>query len=270
MGSLPKKWQQFFHKFFSGYYKLLLLLLTLLFIFRPAKHEFVHLAVWQLLLTATVLSAIFNCNHKRPVKIFVSALAVPTVILCWANLWHPSGPIFVGNIAFIIIFMTACSTSVVFDVLLRARVTLETLRGVICAYLMVAFLFCYIYYLIEFIAPNSFQLISRESIFSYAEYISEFLYFSFGILLTMGLGDITPLTDMSQTFVIIEGMIGQFYVAILVARIVSVYAFYSDRKLLNTIERDLQLKKRGLEALKEDSKLAPKEPPKESSPPPPK
>lgn len=239
-----KKCQQFFQNYFSGYYKTLLLLLTLLFIFRPSHHEFIHLAIWQLLLTATLLSAIFNCNHKRNVKMFVSSLAVPTVILCWANLWHPVGFVFIGNIIFIIIFMTVCSTSVLYDVLLRARVTLETLRGVICAYFMVAFLFSYIYYLMEFVSPDSFHLLNREEMFSYAEYLSEFLYFSFGILLTMGLGDITPLKDLAQTCVIIEGIIGQFYVAILVARIVSVYSFYSDRRLINTLERDLQLKKK--------------------------
>ncbi len=58
------------------------------------------------------------------------------------------------------------------------------------------------------------------------------MYFSFVTLLTIGYGDITPLQAISQTFVILEGIIGQFYIAILVARIVSVYSLMQDKELL--------------------------------------
>ncbi len=231
MINMFKKTRHFFQRLFSGYYNLLLILLSLLLIFRPHGADIVHLAIWQLLLTCTLLSAVFNANHPRKMKIFVSILSIPTVILCWANLVHPLGLVFIGNIAFIIIFMTICSASVISDVILRARVSVETLRGVVSAYFMVALLFAYIYYLIEFINPNSFLLPHLTTgIFSYAEDLSQLLYFSFITLLTIGYGDIVPTQVHSQTAVIIEGIIGQFYIAILVARIVSVYTYFIDLK----------------------------------------
>lgn len=240
-----KNVRHFFHRFFSGYYNLLLILITLLVIFRPYGAQIVHLAVWQLLLTCTLLSAIFNANHTRKVKILVTVLACPTVLLCWANLFHPVGIIFIGNIIFIVIFMTICSASVISNVVVRARVTLETLRGVVGAYFMVAILFAYIYYLIEFITPGSFLIPHQATnIFSYAEDLSELIYFSFITLLTIGYGDVVPLKSYSQTAVIIEGIIGQFYIAILVARIVSVYTFSADKKLLQTIQQEKGLKKK--------------------------
>ncbi len=68
------------------------------------------------------------------------------------------------------------------------------------------------------------------------------LYFSFVTLLTIGYGDITAVKDTAQTAVIMEGIIGQFYIAILVARIVSIYSFFSDKKLIRTFEKDLREK----------------------------
>jgi len=230
---------------FTGYYNFLLLFLTLLFIFRPHSHNVTHLAIWQLLLSVVLLSAIFNAHHNRAVKITITALAVPTILFCWLTLLHPSTIVFVGNTCLLILFLGICSTSIIYDVIVRSQVTLETLRGVVCAYFMVAFLFAYIYYLTEFLVPESFYLIHRETgAFSYAEYLAELLYFSFVTLLTVGFGDITPTQNAAQTAVVIEGIIGQFYVAILVARIVAVYVFSSDKRLLHTIEEDMGIRKK--------------------------
>ena len=46
-------------------------------------------------------------------------------------------------------------------------------------------------------------------------------YFSFTMLSTIGYGDITPLTIQARYMAVTEGIIGQFYLAILVARLVS-------------------------------------------------
>jgi voltage-gated potassium channel len=233
MGHLLKKAKNLF----AGYYNLLLLFLTALFVFRPYARSDLYLAGWKLLLTATLLTAIFNSKHSRAVRWVSSILAVPTVILCWLNLEHNMGPIFVANSACTILFLTIVTGSVLYDVVLRARVTLETLRGVICAYFMIAFVFAYVYYLIEFITPGTFRLATEGlSVFSYAQYISEMLYFSFVTLLTIGYGDIIALKDVGQTAAVLEGIIGQFYVAILVARLVSVYTFYGDKQLLKEFE----------------------------------
>jgi hypothetical protein len=58
------------------------------------------------------------------------------------------------------------------------------------------------------------------------------LYFSFVTLLTIGYGDIIPVNDIAQTAVVFEGMIGQFYVAILVARLVSLYSLSDQLRIL--------------------------------------
>ena len=52
---------------------------------------------------------------------------------------------------------------------------------------------------------------------------SHFVYFSFVTLASLGYGDITPKTEIAQRLAIIEVIMGQFYVAIVVAYLVSVF-----------------------------------------------
>jgi uncharacterized membrane protein len=51
----------------------------------------------------------------------------------------------------------------------------------------------------------------------------EALYFSFGAL-TNYYGDIIPVSNAARMLALTEGIIGMFYVAVLIARLVSLYA----------------------------------------------
>ena len=48
-------------------------------------------------------------------------------------------------------------------------------------------------------------------------------YFSLTTISTIGFGDITPLTLQARYAAVAEGIAGQFYLAILVARLVGLY-----------------------------------------------
>ena len=224
--------------FASGYYNLLLVCLFLLFIFRPYDRGPLYTSTWKFLLTVMLLSAIFNCNHGKKIKWTATLLAIPTITFSWLNMFHYQDLAVIGNCVFTIAFLLICTSSIIYDVVLKATVTFETLRGVICAYFMVAFVFASLYFLIEYLIPGSFKHIQREVPYTgLSNYMSEMLYFSFITLLTIGYGDITPLKDVGQTAVVIEGMIGQFYVAILVARLVAVYSLYSNKGRLSKVRK---------------------------------
>jgi hypothetical protein len=48
-------------------------------------------------------------------------------------------------------------------------------------------------------------------------------YFSYATLITVGYGDITPLSRVAKMLAILEGMTGMFYVVTLISRLVSMY-----------------------------------------------
>ncbi len=219
--------------FLKTYYNLLLICLVLLLIFRPYNQSIVYLAIWKVLLTGTILAAIFNCKRSPKIKITEIILAIPTITFCWLDIFIPHPIIFTINTMFNILFTLLATVSIIQDVLMRSKVTIETLKGVICAYFLVAIAFAYIFWLIEYFEPNSFFISpSHADFFYYTQYLSEMIYFSFVTLLTIGYGDIVAVKNVGQTAVILEGLIGQFYVVILVARLVATYSFHEQAKLL--------------------------------------
>jgi voltage-gated potassium channel len=50
------------------------------------------------------------------------------------------------------------------------------------------------------------------------------IYFSFVTLATLGYGDIAPRTDVAPGIAIVEGVGGQLFLAVLVARLVGFYS----------------------------------------------
>jgi hypothetical protein len=53
---------------------------------------------------------------------------------------------------------------------------------------------------------------------------SSLLYFSLITLATVGYGDILPVSETARTLAVIEATLGQFYVAVIVAVFVAMYA----------------------------------------------
>lgn len=237
----------FYHIFihpFSGPFSQLLLSLSLLFVFRPYEYGPVYRAIWQVFFILVFLTATFNCDHPRPIKIVISCLAVPALICDWIFLFTRKNELLIPFLICTIVFIVITASSIIKQVVLNARVTLETLRGVVCAYLMFAFGFAFLYVLINIFIPESFffgQVDIKHM--SPSRFLSEMIYFSFVTILTIGYGDIVAIKDLAQTFVILEGTVGQFYIAILVARLVGVYSIFA-AKVNGTLPEKTQMEKK--------------------------
>ncbi len=239
-----KKARHAIARFASGHYNLLLMLLFWLFVFRPYEHKGLYIGVWKVFLTTALMMAIFTVHHTRVVKIIVSVLAIPAVGFSWLDLFNHGAFVLFATCISNALFMVVCAGSILNDVILRPKVTMETLKGVICAYFLIAFIFAYAYLLIEAFNPGSI-LVRGELINAYENpqyFFAIMLYYSFVTFLTIGYGDIVAIKDLSQTACVIEGILGQFYIAILVARLVSVYSFFSDKRLLKVFKRNANQK----------------------------
>ncbi|MGH7928224.1 MAG: potassium channel family protein, partial [Candidatus Binatia bacterium] len=98
-----------------------------------------------------------------------------------------------------------------------SQIDSEHLYAALSAYLLAGVFFALSYWLIEQLVPGSFAGpgdFSRVSA----------LYFSFVTLATLGYGDIVPRTDVARGLAIVEAVGGQLFLAVMVARLVSLYA----------------------------------------------
>jgi hypothetical protein len=99
----------------------------------------------------------------------------------------------------------------------------DSLLGAICGYLFLGVGWAVIYSMIEHVHPGSFT-ISQSFVTGQAlgRPPSDVLtYYSFVTLTTVGYGDVVPATPATRTCAWIEAISGQFYLAVIVAGLVS-------------------------------------------------
>ncbi len=106
--------------------------------------------------------------------------------------------------------------------LLRQKeVTNETISMAIAVYLLLGATWSTFYIALFFNQPSAFNLGAFHG--ADADVFPILLYFSLTTLATIGYGDITPLSLQARYAAVAEGVTGQFYLAILVARLVAMH-----------------------------------------------
>jgi hypothetical protein len=93
----------------------------------------------------------------------------------------------------------------------------EHLYAALSAYLLAGIFFGLFYWVLQQIWPGTFAVTGDFSRMSA-------IYFSFVTIATLGYGDIVPRSDVARGLAIVEGVGGQLFLAVMVARLVSLYA----------------------------------------------
>lgn len=99
------------------------------------------------------------------------------------------------------------------QVLAEGEVTRGRIRGALALYLLVALLFATAYETLEALAPGSFA--GATGVPESAR------YFSLIVQTSTGFGDIVPASPFARTLVTLQAVTGQVFVAVLLARLVS-------------------------------------------------
>ncbi len=108
------------------------------------------------------------------------------------------------------------------DTLYRNRIS-----GAICFYLLLGMIWAMIYLLLMRADPDSFAGIATTD---WRDNYMRLVYFSFITLTTLGYGDIAAALPVPRFFVYLEAIIGQFYLAILVASLIGMRFSGSENK----------------------------------------
>jgi len=96
----------------------------------------------------------------------------------------------------------------------------EQIYAALSAYLLAGISMGLLYWVLERLAPGSLYYGGNPtSTFSEADGI----YFSFVTLATLGYGDYVPKTEIARGLALLEAVAGQLYLAVMVARLVSLY-----------------------------------------------
>jgi voltage-gated potassium channel len=102
-------------------------------------------------------------------------------------------------------------------VMMPGTVTINRLMGALCLYLLLGVSWAILFNFVGFADPGAFDHGGR----SVGDAIEGMLYFSFVTLTTLGYGDVSPLHPVARTLAYLEAVVGQLYVAVLIASLVS-------------------------------------------------
>src|SRR5262245_25831443 len=196
---------------------LVLLLVTAPFMDQLAYGDLVE----AVLMTLVLLSAVMAVGGRRTTLIAGAVLVTPALVGRWIDhVWPDLLPREVTLTA-AIVFVAFVIVHLFRFILRSPKVDSEVLCAACAAYLMMGMLWAFAFALVERWDPDSF-VFTVGSDHSMAGF--QGLYFSLGTLTTVDYGDIIPLSNVARMLAISEATIGVFYVAILIARLVSLYS----------------------------------------------
>ena len=126
-----------------------------------------------------------------------------------------------GSTLAILIFLATATAVAMKQIALDSKVSTNRIIGAICVYLMLGVIWALMYSLLDAAVPGSFSGVVEHSMTG--AWDPDWVYFSFVTLTTLGYGDLLPLTVSARALAYFEAIVGQFYLAILVAGLVGAY-----------------------------------------------
>jgi hypothetical protein len=203
-------------------YLALLLALVLLFVAYPvSRHSTAARVAYDVLLSLIVLGVFLPVFPTARLRLLAATVGVPMLVVNWTGYVRPDLPLDRGVHALAAVFLGFLAAMIVTEVSRQGRVTADSVNGALCGYLLVGIAFGHLYCLVESVAPGSFcaqGTLAEELQGGRRRFL--LTYFSFATLTTLGYGDIIPATNLARSLSATEAILGQFYVAVLIAEFV--------------------------------------------------
>jgi hypothetical protein len=125
-----------------------------------------------------------------------------------------------GSVLSLIGFLLVAIAYTLRQVAVGNDINADRLVGAVCVYLLLGVIWALLYTLVDLVSPGSFSGFRPVEDLGWD---SEWLYLSFVTMTTLGYGDVLPVSATARGLAYMQAVVGQFYIAILVAGLVSAY-----------------------------------------------
>ncbi len=211
-------------------FKTLLILLFTLAIMDPILKEFGEfgLLALDIVFTIALLTALYSVSSNRRLLITGIVLVAPIFFLGMTEYAKTDFTLTLVVYSLAIAFFALVGVSILIHIMEEDRVTSDLIYGSACVYLLLGFIWAIAYGFVELLIPGSFQINGR--LMTHPDFLGQYgflndnlAYYSFVTLTTLGYGDIIPLTGPAKLTSALEAVVGQLYIALLVARLVGLH-----------------------------------------------
>src|SRR5262245_48237203 len=205
---------------------LLIAILALLLLYPLLAGSIMAHVFWDICSSAILLSGIYAISRVHRHVVMAVVLAIAVLGTKWSGYVIDDERLRLVNNVLAALFFTFTACLLLADVLSKGAVTADRIYGALCVYLVIGLTWGFMFLTLEGVQPGSFQF-GQARLSGSEKDPATLVYFSFVTLSTVGYGDITPLSPPARSFAFMEAIIGQIYLAVLVARLVGLHIAYS-------------------------------------------
>lgn len=196
---------------------LILILATLVFQLAAPEQDWARLTA--IVIQGAALLAALRASRVRATILRLATIVVAIAVIASIGAYigfGELGPTAARLITVMLVALAppAIARGVIIDFREQREITLHTMFGVLCIYLLLGSVFAFLFGVVDSLGSQPF----------FAQHASanghNLLYFSFVTITTTGYGDLTAGTDVGRSLAIAEALVGQIYLVTVVAAIV--------------------------------------------------
>lgn len=199
---------------------MLAFLILVIFVAGPLVASELASSVWFDVAFALLLfSGVATVTGKKELTVIAVSLVVVALALRAASLAFPSRAILVSRELVSIASLALFAALILVQVFRSGPITSYRIQGAIAVYLLLGLIFMLGYEVVYQTVPEAFRFANGADEATHHRH--DLAYYSFITLTTIGYGDIVPAHPAARSLAMAEGLVGQLYPAILIARLVS-------------------------------------------------
>jgi hypothetical protein len=141
---------------------------------------------------------------------------VVAIVMRWAAWWAPTKTLRLWSLSTGLAAILTITAVLLWQVFRSGPVTVMRVQGAIAAYLCLGFGWAHAYHIAALLNPGAFSSVGSD-----LSAATSWVDYSFGMLTTVGYAGIVPVHPLAHSLGAAEAVTGQLYLAVLVARLVS-------------------------------------------------
>jgi len=169
-------------------------------------------------LAATLVLALYTSDASRKLQAAGLVVAGVTVLVSLPLTPEATDWQFLAAFSLVWVVLAATASFTVLRSLVRIeRVSTQAMLGVVCVFLLIGLTFMLVFGWLARVQDGTFFAQDVDA------GTSDYVYFSYVTLTTLGYGDLSPATNAGRFAAVVEAVLGQIFLVVVVARFVSLW-----------------------------------------------
>jgi voltage-gated potassium channel len=216
----------------NRYTALLIVIVAMMLVLPLVARDELAIFSMKVAVSIILVFGIYVGRRLRRDLVVGAALGIPVLVGRWLPQYATDIQMFLAIDILTAAFLLYITIIILSQVLSARRVTLDTIAGAMCSYCLIGLAWAFVYRVMFVANPHAFVFAAGsfhifENNTRSEPQLMNFAYYSFATLTTTGFGDVTPAVGVSRAISVLEAVAGQFFLAILIARLVSLEIIHS-------------------------------------------